>query len=70
MRRMKEWFYCSACDVTFLFQGNAVPGHKDDDAEVRCLDCQAVLGHLRCDVYPPAPKARWKGQHIGRMADE
>jgi len=67
---MKEWFYCETCDVTYLFRGNEVPGHKEDDAEVRCGKCDVVLGQLRCDMYPPAPLAAWPGQHLGRMPHE
>lgn len=67
---MKEWYYCKACDVTYLFRGNEVPGHKDDDEEVRCRDCLALLGHLRCDLPPLALLRRWKGDHRGRMPDE
>lgn len=66
----KEWFYCTACDETFLFRGSERPGFKDEDEDVRCLGCGEVLGHLRCDVGAPELLARWKGYHQGRMAHE
>jgi hypothetical protein len=59
----KELFYCPACDVTFLFQGSERPGFKDDDEEVRCLDCRAVLGHIRADCGPPGILKRRSGKH-------
>jgi hypothetical protein len=61
----KDWFYCEPCDVTYLFRGNEAPGHKDE-ADIRCPMCDALLGHLRCDVYPPALMHQWPGKHLGR----
>lgn len=66
----KEWFYCQACDTTYLFRGDEQEGHKEPDAEVRCEKCTRVLGHLRCDVYPAALLRQWSGKHIGRMEHE
>lgn len=64
----KESFYCKPCDYTFLFRGNETEGSKEDDV-VRCPDCHAELGWLRCDVYPPAIVKRAKGKHENLMED-
>ena len=64
-----EKFYCEPCDITSVFRGNEQDGHREDEV-VRCTECAAALGFLRCDVFPAALVVQWSGNHPGRMVGE
>ena len=44
-----ETFVCEKCKLTFEAKGNTQSGHHDEPEDVRCEECHAVIGTIRCD---------------------